>query len=62
MRISLDLRVLGVRPDGYHELRTTFQSCAADSFTFVHAPGPFAFAGGVPPDGRNLVWRAADQI
>ena len=27
-KINLDLRVLGSRPDGYHELRTVFQSIA----------------------------------
>ena len=25
-KVNLSLRVLGIRPDGYHELRTTFQS------------------------------------
>ena len=25
-KINLDLRVLGKRPDGYHELRTIFQT------------------------------------
>ncbi len=27
-KINLDLRILGVRPDGYHDLRTVFQSLA----------------------------------
>ena len=65
-KINLDLRVLGVRPDGYHELRTTFQSIAlADTLTFAHALGPFRILcddPACPVDGRNLVWRAAEQI
>src|SRR6185436_5626134 len=65
-KINLDLRVLGVRPDGYHELRTTFQSIAlADTLTFAPAPGPFRIHcddPACPVDGRNLVWRAADRI
>ena len=65
-KINLDLRVLGVRPDGYHELRTTFQSIAlADTLTFTRAPGPFRIDcddPDCPTDRRNLVWRAAEQV
>jgi 4-diphosphocytidyl-2-C-methyl-D-erythritol kinase len=65
-KINLDLRVLRVRPDGYHELRTTFQSIAlADTLTFTRAPGPFRIDcddPGCPADERNLVWRAAEQV
>jgi 4-diphosphocytidyl-2C-methyl-D-erythritol kinase len=40
-KINLDLRILGSRPDGYHDLRTTFQSLAlADQLTFTTTPGP----------------------
>jgi 4-diphosphocytidyl-2-C-methyl-D-erythritol kinase len=65
-KINLDLRVLGARPDGYHELRTTFQSIAlADTLTFTCAPGPFRIDcdnPDCPTDRRNLVWRAAHQV
>jgi 4-diphosphocytidyl-2-C-methyl-D-erythritol kinase len=65
-KINLDLRVLGVRPDGYHELRTTFQSIAlADALTFTHIPGPFRIVcddPDCPADSRNLVWRAAELL
>jgi 4-diphosphocytidyl-2-C-methyl-D-erythritol kinase len=65
-KINLDLRVLGVRPDGYHELRTTFQSIAlADALTFTPVPGPFRIVcddPGCPADSRNLVWRAAELL
>jgi 4-diphosphocytidyl-2-C-methyl-D-erythritol kinase len=62
-KVNLDLRVLGSRPDGYHELRTVFQSVALyDSVLCAHGPGPFALKcrmPGVPLDETNLVWRAA---
>jgi 4-diphosphocytidyl-2-C-methyl-D-erythritol kinase len=62
-KVNLDLRVLGTRPDGYHELRTVFQSIELhDVLTVAAVPGPFVLrcrARGVPTDERNLVWRAA---
>ena len=65
-KINLDLRVVGVRADGYHELRTTFQSIAlADALTFALAPGPFRIVCDDPEcpiDERNLVWQAAKLV
>jgi 4-diphosphocytidyl-2-C-methyl-D-erythritol kinase len=65
-KINLDLRVLGPRPDGYHELRTVFQSIALhDVIECVPREGPLAIecdAAGVPLDGSNLVWRAAEAL
>ena len=65
-KINLELRVLGVRTDGYHELRTTFQSIAlADALTFTPAAGPFRIVcddPACPSDERNLVWRAAQLV
>jgi 4-diphosphocytidyl-2-C-methyl-D-erythritol kinase len=65
-KINLDLRVLGPRPDGYHELRTVFQSIALhDVVECVPREGPLAIecaTAGVPLDRSNLVWRAADAL
>jgi 4-diphosphocytidyl-2-C-methyl-D-erythritol kinase len=65
-KINLDLRVLGTRPDGFHELRTVFQAIALhDVVEAVSRPGPFALdcdVAGVPLDSSNLVWRAADTL
>ena len=65
-KINLDLRVLGARPDGYHELRTVFQVIALhDTITCIPREGPFAIecdAAGVPLDQSNLVWRAAEAL
>src|SRR5580765_6148498 len=65
-KINLSLRVLGVRPDGYHELRTIFQSIASHDTLAVRARrGPFVLectAPECPADETDLVWRAADQV
>lgn len=65
-KINLTLRVLGVRADGYHDLRTVFQSLALhDTLLVTAAPGPLRIdcdAPGVPVDERNLVWQAADRL
>jgi len=62
-KVNLDLRVLGLRPDGYHDLRTVFQSIAlADTVTLRERRGPFTLTCDdplVPTDRRNLVWKAA---
>ena len=62
-KINLDLRIVGRRPDGFHELRTVFQTLAlADVLTIRRARGPLRLEGsalGVPLDRSNLVWRAA---
>jgi 4-diphosphocytidyl-2-C-methyl-D-erythritol kinase len=64
-KINLTLRVLGVRSDGYHELRTTFQSIALhDTLTFTKSD-EFALECddmACPADSTNLVWRAADAL
>src|SRR5437867_1754790 len=71
-KINLSLRVIGMRADGYHELRTIFQSIALhDTLTIRRARGPFRLdcsARGLhddvarcPADSTNLVWRAAES-
>jgi 4-diphosphocytidyl-2-C-methyl-D-erythritol kinase len=65
-KINLDLRVLGPRADGFHELRTVFQSIALhDTITCTRREGAFALecnVAGIPLDASNLVWRAADML
>ncbi len=65
-KINVDLRILGVRPDGFHELRTVFQTLALhDVVTCEARRGPFAIhcqVAGVPLDERNLVWKAATAL
>ena len=62
-KVNLDLRMHGVRGDGYHLLTTVLQSIAlADTLTLRARPGPFGIvctAVGVPTDARNLAWKGA---
>jgi 4-diphosphocytidyl-2-C-methyl-D-erythritol kinase len=64
-KVNLDLRVLGKRPDGYHELRTIFQTISlADTLDITFSPGrgtsieiadPLAIPG-------NLAGKAAESL
>jgi len=62
-KINRSLRVLGTRADGYHELRTIFQSIALhDTLTIRSIRGPFQLTCDdptCPTDGTNLIAKAA---
>ena len=55
-----------MRPDGYHELRTVFQTIELhDAIVCWAKRGPFTLkckTPGVPLDDTNLVWRAAAAL
>src|SRR3954464_11838617 len=65
-KINRSLRVLGTRDDGYHELRTIFQSIALhDTLTIRPTRGAFELTCDdplCPIDGTNLVARAAARM
>ena len=65
-KINRSLEVLGVRPDGFHELRTVFQSIALhDTFAIRAVAGAFQLTcddPACPADRSNLIWRAAEQV
>jgi 4-diphosphocytidyl-2-C-methyl-D-erythritol kinase len=65
-KINLDLRILGMRADGYHDLRTVFQSLALfDNVTVSLRRGPLTIncdEPDIPTDQRNLVWKAASLL
>ena len=58
-KINLDLRILGRRDDGYHELRTIFQAIDWYDEILMDPANRFEFsAPGTPEDETNLVVRA----
>lgn len=66
-KINLSLRVLGRRADGYHEIRTVFQTVTLhDEVALESLPeGQFELAcdvGDIPIGDTNLVWRAAAAL
>jgi 4-diphosphocytidyl-2-C-methyl-D-erythritol kinase len=65
-KVNLDLRVLGTRPDGYHELRTVFQSIELhDTLVCSERPGAFTIksrAASIPLDKSNLVWKSGAAL
>lgn len=64
-KVNRSLRVLGRRPDGYHELDTVFQAVdLADELLFEHAPR-FELVStepSIPTGEENLVTRAARAL
>jgi len=66
-KINLGLEVLGLRSDGYHDIRTLFQWISLhDVLTIEEIPGPDVDLAGddpeVPWDGTNLIARAARAL
>src|SRR5262245_47289424 len=58
-KINLDLRVLGRRDDGYHEIKTIFQAVDWCDEILLEPSNRFEFsAPGTPEDETNLVVRA----
>ena len=65
-KLNLELRVSPPQADGFHPLRTVFQSLALhDTLEVTARRGPFELTcddPAVPVDDRNLVTRAAGQL
>ena len=65
-KINLSLRILGKRPDGYHDVETVMVSIGLfDTLSVDERPGPFSIAcndARVPCDVDNVVWRATELV
>jgi 4-diphosphocytidyl-2-C-methyl-D-erythritol kinase len=65
-KINLSLKILGTRPDGYHELDSIMQSVSlADNITLTEIPSGIQLATTnlkLPNDQRNLAYKAAEAF
>jgi 4-diphosphocytidyl-2-C-methyl-D-erythritol kinase len=66
-KVNLGLEIVGKRPDGYHDIRTLFQTISlADEIDIGPEPGGLIGLAGDDPtvawDGTNLVYRAAQAL
>lgn len=62
-KINLGLKVLYRRPDGYHELRTVFQTVSlADTIDLEFRPGRTSAIEAVPEIAGNLAVLAAERL
>lgn len=65
-KINLCLKIVGRRPDGFHDLSTVVQSVTlADTLTVEPRPSGISLHvddPSVPEDRSNLVWQAAEQL
>lgn len=58
-KLNLHLRVVGVRPDGHHDLETRFQSISLHDLLLVDSAPETSLEGGFPDD---LVLKAASAL
>jgi 4-diphosphocytidyl-2-C-methyl-D-erythritol kinase len=66
-KINLRLHIIGKRPDGYHELRTVFQTISLRDtldLALTRKPGIALVCNdaSLPVVRKNLVWRAIDAM
>lgn len=64
-KINWMLRILGMRPDGFHELETIFQSISLRDTLRFHPGEPLSLVCDdptIPTDDSNLVMRAAHAM
>lgn len=67
-KINLFLDIAGLRPDGYHEIETVFQTVSLSDEMRVVPAGEISLkvlengGNGCPSDSGNIVWKAAERF
>jgi len=58
-KLNLDLKILGKRPDGYHEIESTFQSIDLSDFLLFEKSRKDYFTGGIIcSESENIILKA----
>ncbi len=57
-KINLNLKILGKRPDGYHNIESTFQSIDLADFVSIEKAKNYFSGGIICPESENIILRA----
>ena len=58
-KLNLDLKILGKRLDGYHQIESTFQSINLSDFLTFEKSKQDNFSGAIIcPESQNIIFRA----
>ena len=62
-KINLDLKIVGKRADGYHLIKSTFQSIDLSDFLLFEKPKSDQFTGAVIcPEAENIIFKAKKSL
>lgn len=58
-KLNLNLKILGKRPDGYHAIKSTFQSIDLSDFLLIERSKSDIFTGAIIcPESQNIIFKA----
>lgn len=62
-KINLNLKILGKRPDGYHQIESIFQSIDLSDFLLFEKPKSDQFTGAIIcPEAENIILKAKKSL
>ena len=62
-KINLSLKIIGKRPDGYHNLKSVFQSIDLSDFLFFEKTKEEGITGAIVcPEAKNIIFKAKEAL
>jgi len=61
-KINLNLKILGKRPDGYHNIESTFQSIDLADFVSIEKAKNYFSGGIICPESENIILKAKNLL